>query len=92
MSNPSPDSKFPVLVALAFGTVGLILGLVLSSWGGKIAGGAIAACGAIPAAVGMWKGIQQQTQTTLAMAVGALLYALGVAGVMLIWAIIAALR
>lgn len=88
MSNPVSDSKLPVLVALGFALVGLVLGLVLGSGGGKIAGGVIAGAGAIPAAVGMWKGIQQQTQTTLAMAVGALLFSLGVAAALIIWAII----
>ena len=37
---------------------------------GSILGGIIAAAGAIPACFGMWKGIQQETQGTLAMSVG----------------------
>ncbi len=88
MSNPVPDSKTPIFVALALAGAGLLLGLILSSGGGKLAGGLIAACGAVPAAVGMWKGIQQQTQTSLAMALGALLVSLGVAALLIIWAII----
>jgi len=88
----TPDSKTPVYVALAFGIAGLVLGLVLGSGGGKLVAGLIAAAGAVPAAIGMWKGIQQQTQTTLGMAMLSLLFALGVAGVMIIWAIIQFVR
>ena len=92
MATPSPDSKTPVLVAVAFAVAGLVLGLVLTGGGGKLAAGLIAAAGAIPAGVGMWKGIQQETQGTLAMALGALLFALGVAIVMVIWAIVVFIR
>ena len=40
----------------------------------------------------MWKGIQQQTQTTLASALGALLLSLAVAAGLIIWAIIQFVR
>jgi hypothetical protein len=92
MSNPVPDSRFPVVVALGLASIGLLLGLVLSGGGGKLAAGLIAGCGAIPAAVGMWKGIQQSTQTTLALSLVALLVSLGVAAVMIIWAIVQFVR
>jgi hypothetical protein len=92
MGEPVADSKGSVYVAVAFAIAGLVLGLVLDSGGGKLAAGLIAAVGAIPAGIGMWKGIQQQTQTTLGMALGALLLALGVAAAMIIWAIIQFVR
>jgi len=92
MSEPVPDSRTSVYVAVAFALAGLVLGVAMSSGGGKLAAGIVAAIGAIPAGVGMWKGIQQQTQTTLAMALGALLLALGVAAAMIIWAIIQFVR
>jgi hypothetical protein len=92
MSTPVPDSKTPIYVALGLAVAGLVLGLVLSSGGGKLFAGLLAAAGAIPAGVGMWKGIQQQTQTTLAMALGALVVSLGVAAAMVIWAIIQFVR
>lgn len=92
MSNPVPDSKTPIFVAVGLACAGLLLGIVLSGGGGKLFAGLLAAAGAIPAGVGMWKGIQQQTQTTLAMALGALLLSLGVAAVMIIWAIIQFVR
>jgi hypothetical protein len=92
MADPVPDSKTPVFIALACAALGLVLGIILHSGGGKLAAGLIAAGGAIPAAVGMWKGIQQQTQTTLASALGALILSLLVAAAMIIWAIIAFIR
>jgi len=88
MSNPVPDSKTPLYVALALAVGGLVIGALFHSGGVKILGALIAAAGAIPAAIGMWKGIQQQTQTTLALSLGALFVSLGVAAGLLIWAIV----
>ncbi len=88
MSNPVPDSKTPIFVALGLVAVGLVIGAAVGFTGGTILGGLIAAAGAIPAAVGMWKGIQQQTQTTLAMSVGVLLLALGVGGLLIVLRVI----
>jgi hypothetical protein len=50
---------------------------------GSIAGGIIAAFGAIPACFGMWKGIQQETQGTLATSVVAVLVSLAAGGVLI---------
>ena len=90
--TPSPDSKLPALVAFAFVVAGLVIGAAMGLTHGSIAGGIVAALGAIPACVGMWKGIQQQTQTTLALSIGALLCALGVGGVLIILRIIDIIR
>lgn len=66
----------------------VVLGLVIAALGGfshgSIVGGIVAACGAIPACYGMWKGIQQETQATLAMSVGAVLLALAVGGLLIL--------
>ena len=66
----------------------VVLGLVIAALGGfthgSILGGIIAAAGAIPACFGMWKGIQQETQGTLAISVGAVLLALAVGGLLII--------
>ena len=72
---------------IAFGLA--ILGIVIAALGkgvlhGSIPGGIIAAAGAIPACFGMWKGIQQETQGTLAMSVLAVLVALGVGGLLIV--------
>ena len=92
MTTPSPDSKMPALIAFGFVVVGLVIGLASGITGGSIAGGVIAALGAIPACYGMWKGLQQETQTTLALSVVAVLAALGVGGILLILAVIHLIR
>jgi hypothetical protein len=77
---------------VAFGLVAV--GIVIAALGGggllhgSILGGIIAGCGAIPACFGMWKGIQQETQGTLAMSVLAVLVSLGVAAALIILRIV----
>ncbi len=88
MTTPVPDSKTPVFIAVGIAAVALLLGLLTSSGGAKILLGLVAAGGCIPAGVAMWKGIQQETQTTLGMGVLALFLCLGVAAVLLVWGII----
>lgn len=83
-----PDSKTPVFVALAAVAVGIVIAAVQGITHGSILGGVIAALGAIPACFGMWKGIQQETQGTLAMSVGTVLLALGVAAVLIVLRVI----
>ncbi|MFN0253626.1 MAG: hypothetical protein ACKV2T_42555 [Kofleriaceae bacterium] len=83
MGNPVPDSKTPAFVAFAFVAIGLAIAAVQGFTAGSIAGGIIAAAGAIPACFGMWKGIQQEGQGTLAMSVIAVLVALAVGGVLI---------
>jgi len=82
------DSKTPAFIALALVAVGIALAAVQGMVNGSIAGGIIAAAGAIPACYGMWKGIQQETQGTLAVSVGAVLLSLGVGGVLIVMRII----
>jgi hypothetical protein len=84
MGNPVPDSKTPALVAFAMVVVGIAIAAVQGLIHGSIAGGVIAAAGAIPACYGMWKGIQQETQGTLAASVGAVLVSLGVGAVLIV--------
>jgi len=84
MGNPVPDSKTPALVAFVMVVVGIAIAAVQGVVHGSIAGGVIAAAGAIPACYGMWKGIQQETQGTLAISVLAVLASLAVAAVLII--------
>ena len=94
MGDPVPDSKTPALAAIGLAIVGIVIA-ALTNGGvthGSILGGVIAALGAIPACYGMWKGIQQQTQTTLALSIGALLCALGVGGLLIVIRIIDIIR
>jgi hypothetical protein len=87
-TSPVPDSKLPVAVSFALIAVGLVIGLIGGFTEGSIAGGVIALCGVIPAMVGMWKGIQQESQGTLALSVVAVLASLGVGGLLIILRII----
>lgn len=84
MAQPVPDSKLPVAVAFGLIGVGLVLGLIGGFTEGSIAGGIIALLAVIPAMVGMWKGIQQESQSTLGLSVVAVLVALGVGGLLII--------
>ncbi len=84
MGNPVADSKTPVFVALVAVAIGIVIAAMQGLTHGSIAGGIIAALGAIPACFGMWKGIQQETQGTLAMSVMTVLLALGVGGVLIV--------
>ena len=74
----------------AFGlvVVGIVIAAVQGLTHGSIAGGVIAAAGAIPACFGMWKGIQQETQGTLAISVAAVLVSLAVGAVLIIMRVI----
>ncbi|CAN5861126.1 hypothetical protein BH11MYX3_BH11MYX3_07590 [soil metagenome] len=80
----TPDNKTPALIAFIAVAIGIAIAAVQGLTRGSIAGGVIAALGAIPACYGMWKGIQQETQGTLAMSVVAVLLALGVGGVLIV--------
>ncbi len=74
----------------AFGlvVVGLVIAAVQGLTHGSIAGGIIAAAGAIPACFGMWKGIQQETQGTLAISVAAVLVSLAVGAILIVLRVI----
>jgi hypothetical protein len=80
--------RTPAYIAFAMVGLGILIAAMQGLTKGSIAGGVIAACGAIPACFGMWKGIQQETQGTLAMSVGAVLLALGVGAVLIILRVI----
>jgi TRAP-type C4-dicarboxylate transport system permease small subunit len=84
MGNPVPDTKTPALVAFVMVATGLAIAAAQGIVHGSIGGGVIAAAGAIPACYGMWKGIQQETQGTLAVSVTAVLVALAVGGVLIV--------
>lgn len=92
MGNLVPDTKTPAMVAFAMVAVGLAIAMVQGLLHGSILGGVIAAAGAIPACYGMWKGIQQETQGTLAISVTAVLVSLAVGGVLIVLGVISLLR
>jgi hypothetical protein len=84
MGNPVPDTKTPALVAFVMIVVGIAIAAAQGLVHGSIAGGVIAAAGAIPACFGMWKGIQQETQGTLAISVIAVLASLAVGALLIV--------
>lgn len=88
MADPVPDSKTPALAAFALVVIGIVIAAAQGITHGSIGGGIVAALGAIPACIGMWKGIQQETQGTLALSVGAVLVSLGVGGVLIVLRVI----
>ena len=88
MGNPVAESKTPALVAFGLVVLGLLIAAVQGLTHGSILGGLIAAAGAIPACFGMWKGIQQETQGTLALSVVAVLGSLAVGAILIILRII----
>ena len=81
-------SNGPAFIAFIAVAVGIVIAAVQGIQYGSIAGGIISALGAIPACFGMWKGIQKETQGTLAMSVIAVLVALGVGGVLIVLRVI----
>jgi peptidoglycan biosynthesis protein MviN/MurJ (putative lipid II flippase) len=78
------DTKTPVYIALAMVAAGILIAAVQGIARGSLGGGILAAAGAIPACFGMWKGIQQETQRTLALSVTSVLLALGVGGILIV--------
>jgi hypothetical protein len=84
MGNPVPDTKTPALVAFVMVVTGIAIAAAQGIVHGSIVGGVIAALGAIPACYGMWKGIQQETQGTLAVSVTAVLITLAVGGLLIV--------
>ena len=88
MGNPVPDSKTPALIAFGMIVLGLVIAALSGLTHGSILGGIIAAAGAGPACFGMWKGIQQETQGTLALSVAAVLASLAVGGLLIVLRII----
>lgn len=77
-------SNGPAYIAFIAVAIGIVIAAVQGIQYGSIGGGIIAALGAIPACFGMWKGIQKETQGTLAMSVIAVLASLGVGGVLIV--------
>lgn len=84
MGTPVADNKTAPLVAFGLVVLGLLIAAVQGLLSGSVAGGLVAASGAIPACYGMWKGIQQETQGTLALSVFAVVVAVGVGGALIV--------
>jgi len=92
MGNPVPDSKTPAIVAFVLVAVGIAIAAAQGLIHGSFVGGIIAALGAIPGCYGMWKGIQQDTQGTLAVSVTSVLVALATGAVLIVLRIVSLLH
>ncbi len=88
MSTPVPDSKTPVFVAFGLIALGIVIAAMHGIVHGSIGGGIVAALGALPGLAGMWKGLQQETQGTLALSVTAVIASLVVGGVLIVLGIV----
>jgi hypothetical protein len=84
MPDPVADTKTPALVAFVMIVIGIAIAAIQGLVHGSIAGGVVAAAGAIPACFGMWKGIQQETQGTLAISVIAVIASLVVGALLIV--------
>jgi hypothetical protein len=89
MADSARDTKLPAFAAIGLAVLGLVIAALQGSVAhGSILGGIVAFCGAIPASLGMWKGIQQETQGTLALSVVAVLLSLGAAVLLIVLRIV----
>lgn len=88
MGQPVADSKTPAYIAFALVAAGILIAAVSGFLKGSLLGGVVAGAGAIPACFGMWKGIQQETQGTLAISVVAVLASLAVGALLIILRVI----
>ena len=84
MGQPVADSKTPAYIALAMVAIGIAIAGLQGFTKGSLLGGFVAGAGTIPACFGMWKGIQQETQGTLAISVAAVLLSLAVGALLII--------
>lgn len=92
MGNPVPDSKTPALVAVVLVVAGIAIAAAHGITHGSVLGGIVAAAGAIPACYGMWKGIQQETQGTLAISVAVVLLSLAVGAILILLGVVSWFR
>ncbi len=87
--NRSANSTPPALLAVAMVVIGLVIAAVSGGvLRGSIFGGVVAAAGALPGCYAMWKGIQQETQGPIAIAVGSVLLSIAVGGVLIVLRIV----
>ncbi|MGE0551486.1 MAG: hypothetical protein AB7O24_19935 [Kofleriaceae bacterium] len=83
------DARTPAMLAFGLVALGIVIAALSGSvLRGSILGGIVAGLGAAPACFAMWKGIQQETQGQLAVAVLAVCVSLAVAGGLIVLRII----
>ena len=85
---PEAPSRTATYIGAMLVVVALVVAAITGFTEGSIAGALIAFVAIIPAAVGMWKGMQEKTQAGLGLAILVFFAALGVAGVLIVLKII----
>ena len=86
--NDSSNARTPLLISAALVGAGLVIALLSGLTHGSLLGGVVAAAGAIPSAYAAWAGMQKETQTSLAAALGMLFASLGIGALLIIlWVI-----
>lgn len=83
MSSPA-NAKTPLLVSLGLVVAGLVIAAVGGITSGSIFGGILAFAGIIPAAWAAWAGMQQETQASLAGAIGMCFLSVGVGAILVL--------
>ena len=81
-------SRTPTYIGAMLVVVALVVAAITGFTEGSIAGALIALVAVVPAAIGMWKGIQEKTQAGLALAIMVFLAALGTAGILIVLKIV----
>lgn len=76
------------MIAFALIGVGILIAAMQDLKHGSIGGGIVAALGTIPGCYGMWKGIQQEGQGSLAASVSAVVLSLAVGAVLIVLRVI----
>ncbi len=77
-------NKLPVYGTLGCILTGLVIAALAGFGGGSLLGGVVAGLGILPAMWGMWTGMQEKTQTTLATSVVLFFASLAVAGLLIL--------
>lgn len=80
--NDTQLGKAPPVVSIFMVLAGVLIAILGKLGAAAIIGGVIALLGMLPASMGLWTGIQQKTQTTLAFSILMLFVCLG-AGILL---------
>ena len=82
--SDKPNASMPAMATVAFALIGLVIGAIGGITHGSIFGGIIAGIGIVPACYGMFAGMQSESQTGLLLNIMAFLFAIGVAGILIL--------
>jgi len=77
-------SRTPTFVSLGLIFTALVISAIGGFSEGSVLGAIVAGVAIVPAAIGMWQGMQEKTQGSLALAIGTFLLALLVAGILVV--------